>query len=92
MIDLLTLYFEIISPYVLNLSLCSFLGILRQTSVDVGGSPVLPDHLGEVHHVGEGALAGAGALGLLPAVAGLLGGLAARLQNLLVVSWANKQN
>ena len=54
--------------------------------VGVGGATVLPDHLGKVHHVGDGALTREWTLGLVAAVAGWRGGLAVGLQDLFVVS------
>ena len=59
---------------------------LRQACVGVGGSSVLPDHLGKVHHVGDGALTREWTFGLVAAVAGWRGGLAVGLQDLFVVS------
>ena len=54
---------------------------LRQACVGVGGSSVLPDHLGKVHHVGDGALTREWTFGLVAAVAGWRGGLAVGLNS-----------
>ena len=45
-------------------------GAPSEASVGGGGPVVLPPNLGHVHHVGDGAVAGDGTLGLIPAVTG----------------------